>query len=137
MIMIYPLVTNRVLTDRNGIGGFAGNVYVNGKNAETTQVRLQFMYGLLQYYYNMSNEPKHRRPDNVIIISRRVTVYRNLPTIYNIVRLRRVCVCVQETKDFPCSSRVHRLRCTFDWPAPIYYYTRSAHPVPSPSATPL
>jgi len=41
-------------------------------------------------------------------------------------------VCVRETKDFTCSSRVHRRRCTFDWPAPIYYYTRNAHPVPSP-----
>lgn len=60
-------------------------------------------------------------PRNVIITSRRVIIYY----YNNITRLRRACV--REKNAFPCSSRVRRRRCTFDWPTPIYY-TRRARP---------
>jgi hypothetical protein len=65
-------------------------------------------------------------PHNVIITSRRVIIY-----YYNITRLRRACA--REKNAFPCSSRVHRRRCTFDWPSPIHY-THGACPAP---ATPM
>lgn len=70
VVIIYPLVTIHALAEHNKIGGFTGSV--NRKKRKLHKTMQLFIYGLVQYYHNTSNESKHRRPHNAIIISRRV-----------------------------------------------------------------